>query len=219
MERVRFAFACVWTERVGPRRSRTIVDARSHGYTEAIEERPNCSHAEDTYGLQVEIAGVTRRDLSLEVRIMNRHLSHALIALLTVAACRQKWEYRVVSVPDAQFETMMNAFGADGWDVVSARRASDGTATFSYELILKRTVSRWNSDANTGAVAKKLVGDKALRDAQVARLSENVVLDASDHTFHRPSCKLVVKYGGVRTAREAIGDGWKPSPDCKPMEP
>lgn len=52
-----------------------------------------------------------------------------------------QWEYTIISVPDYSFDRKMNEFGADGWDVVFARRASDGNTyspTFSYELILKR---------------------------------------------------------------------------------
>jgi hypothetical protein len=53
----------------------------------------------------------------------------------------QEWEYSVVSVPDNSFTEKMNEIGAQGWEVVFARRASDGREllpTFSYEIILKR---------------------------------------------------------------------------------
>jgi hypothetical protein len=46
----------------------------------------------------------------------------------------------IKDVPDNDFENQMNALGQQGWDAVSARRASNGTdsPTFSYEIIFKR---------------------------------------------------------------------------------
>jgi hypothetical protein len=31
----------------------------------------------------------------------------------------QRWEYRVVSVPDGQYTSMLNEYGEDGWELVS----------------------------------------------------------------------------------------------------
>ena len=53
----------------------------------------------------------------------------------------QKWEYRIESPSDAKFEATMNMLGNDGWELVSARRATSGSGylqTASYEMILKR---------------------------------------------------------------------------------
>jgi hypothetical protein len=52
-----------------------------------------------------------------------------------------EWEYRVESIPDRSFDQRINAMGKDGWELVFARRASDGadySPVFSYEMILKR---------------------------------------------------------------------------------
>jgi hypothetical protein len=52
-----------------------------------------------------------------------------------------QWEYVVVSIPDYSFDRKMNDYGTAGWELVFARRASDGgtySSTFSYEMILKR---------------------------------------------------------------------------------
>lgn len=50
-----------------------------------------------------------------------------------------EYEYKVQSVPDLTFTESMNRIGADGWEMVFARRAKDsGTDDFSYECIFKR---------------------------------------------------------------------------------
>jgi hypothetical protein len=61
---------------------------------------------------------------------------------LTLGA-HPRWEYMIASPSDAAFSTEMSKLGDDGWEMVSARRASDGgeyTKKFSYEVILKRRV-------------------------------------------------------------------------------
>lgn len=53
----------------------------------------------------------------------------------------QEWEYKIVSVADSSFDYQVNDYGKRGWELVFARRASDGNtsfATFSYEMIFKR---------------------------------------------------------------------------------
>jgi len=52
-----------------------------------------------------------------------------------------QWEYKIESFPDRSFDQRINAMGKDGWELVFARRASDGadySPTFSYEMIFKR---------------------------------------------------------------------------------
>lgn len=56
-----------------------------------------------------------------------------------------KWEYSVHSVEDSKFEEEMRLIGAQGWEAVSARRASDGNrenAVFRYEIIFKRPANQ-----------------------------------------------------------------------------
>lgn len=52
-----------------------------------------------------------------------------------------QWEYKIESIPDRSFDQRINAMGREGWELVFARRASDGSdysPTFSYEMIFKR---------------------------------------------------------------------------------
>ena len=56
---------------------------------------------------------------------------------------QNSWEYKITSVPDGSFDNEMNMLGKEGWELVFARRASDGmtsSPTFSYEMILKRPI-------------------------------------------------------------------------------
>ena len=64
-----------------------------------------------------------------------------------------QWEYRIESFPDRSFDQRINAMGSDGWELVFARRASDGSEyspTFSYEMIFKRP-----KKIETGHIDKK----------------------------------------------------------------
>ena len=52
-----------------------------------------------------------------------------------------QWEYKIESLPDRSFDQRINAMGREGWELVFARRASDGSdysPSFSYEMIFKR---------------------------------------------------------------------------------
>ena len=54
-----------------------------------------------------------------------------------------RWDYTIKSVSDQRFVQEMLEMGSDGWELVSARRATSDTenpapSTFSYEIIFKR---------------------------------------------------------------------------------
>jgi hypothetical protein len=54
---------------------------------------------------------------------------------------RQTWDYTVEAPPDEQFQSRLQALGAGGWEIVSARRATSevsGRNVAAYEMILKR---------------------------------------------------------------------------------
>lgn len=70
-------------------------------------------------------------------------------ALAALASCctqqpAPNWEYTVHSSADTSLITSLNRMGAEGWEVVSARRANcggsltDGEGEPCYELIMKR---------------------------------------------------------------------------------
>lgn len=56
----------------------------------------------------------------------------------------EKWEYKIEAVNDLTFTADIDKLGAEGWELVFARRASAGaldTGTkpeFSYEMIFKK---------------------------------------------------------------------------------
>lgn len=52
------------------------------------------------------------------------------------------WEYCCESVRDESFDEEMNALGSKGWEMVSARRASNYADKMQYEMIFKRPVAR-----------------------------------------------------------------------------
>lgn len=64
-----------------------------------------------------------------------------LLAALIVRTYRTPhYEFMVQDVPDVGFADTMNGLGQQGWHLVSARRASEGTDsdTFNYEVIMER---------------------------------------------------------------------------------
>jgi hypothetical protein len=71
-----------------------------------------------------------------------------------------RWDYMIQSVPDLSFDTVMSELGGAGWELIFARRASNGgTGGFmvmSYECIFKRprsTAFRTNTSATQATTA------------------------------------------------------------------
>lgn len=67
------------------------------------------------------------------------------------AIAAPKWEYSITSFPDSALQTEIDKMGDGGWEMVFARRASDGNtvhATMSYEMIFKRRAQ--NKQPSTG---------------------------------------------------------------------
>lgn len=51
-----------------------------------------------------------------------------------------KWEYKISSPIDSSLDRELKELGADGWELVTARRATSDYGTASYEMIFKRVV-------------------------------------------------------------------------------
>ncbi|RTE85502.1 MULTISPECIES: DUF4177 domain-containing protein [Gammaproteobacteria] len=63
----------------------------------------------------------------------------AVVALnLQKKLTSQSWEYKISAPSDSNFESQMNEFGEEGWELVTARRATNSYGGASYEVILKR---------------------------------------------------------------------------------
>jgi hypothetical protein len=61
------------------------------------------------------------------------------IAALFILSRQPKFEYRIESPNDSAFDSEMNGYGSQGWELVSARRAtSSNGGPASYEVILRR---------------------------------------------------------------------------------
>ena len=51
-----------------------------------------------------------------------------------------RWEYSVKGIPDLNFESQSNDLGAEGWELVTARRAQGADEKMLYEMVFKRPV-------------------------------------------------------------------------------
>lgn len=86
----------------------------------------------------------TKKQLVIISTLLSIMLLLQLISTLwmsrTPPALLPQWEYRVVAPSDGMFDTEMNRLGKEGWEVISARRATAAgdSNLVSYEVILKR---------------------------------------------------------------------------------
>ena len=78
---------------------------------------------------------------------MSRNQGTVIIVMLLIVIGAQffsqvkptvRWEYMLESPSDYSFTKTMNNYGEQGWELVSARRASDSSSSMSYECIFKR---------------------------------------------------------------------------------
>lgn len=84
-----------------------------------------------------ELSGITRAQGTLIIVFLG-----ALICIQFFSAIRPtpKWEYRIETPSDYSFSNSMNRYGKDGWELVSARRATDALNVAGYECIFRRPV-------------------------------------------------------------------------------
>src|SRR5258708_37850684 len=80
-----------------------------------------------------------------------------LLALLAIAVWPARYDYRALAVPEAQFRSVMDSLGADGWELVAARKQSNASPS-SFEVVLKRRKGFLVSDrhSSNAALAKML---------------------------------------------------------------
>jgi hypothetical protein len=62
-----------------------------------------------------------------------------VVGMIKARTEQTRWEYKLESPYDWNFDTRMRELGNDGWELVSARRAtSSGSSLAQYEMIFKR---------------------------------------------------------------------------------
>jgi hypothetical protein len=80
---------------------------------------------------------VTRRQVNVLIGLVAAVLIVSLFGVISSWGTR--WEYRIEAPADRLFESEVNRLGAEGWELVSARRvASEDGSGAKYELIFKR---------------------------------------------------------------------------------
>ena len=135
----------------------------------------------------------------------------ALLFLVFRAARTPEWRYMVIAPPDQMLEGELNRVGAEGWEIVSARRATSGSgdyASAAYELILKRpgvdaTAKIAATQASDPTLAAMRSDLRNLITAQEAYFADNV-------TYARDISKLnyAQSAGDSVTITFASGIGW-----------
>lgn len=81
----------------------------------------------------------------LVLSLLAAHLFASLFVNSAAAtAAVPHWAYRIENVSDIGFNASMATLGAEGWELVFARRAGNGESgaalVMSYEMILRRQV-------------------------------------------------------------------------------
>jgi hypothetical protein len=59
------------------------------------------------------------------------------LAIQTFDHPPERWRYTVISPKDNDLISTLDKYGAEGWEVISARRATGSEKEVSYEMILK----------------------------------------------------------------------------------
>jgi hypothetical protein len=85
---------------------------------------------EELGGVQEELSGIREGTESTAARVTE-------IGAKT-PGFPAKWEYDVVSIGDLEWDSKGLELGSEGWEILTARRASDSSNNFSYECIVKR---------------------------------------------------------------------------------
>ncbi|MDR1491761.1 MAG: DUF4177 domain-containing protein [Planctomycetaceae bacterium] len=92
---------------------------------------------------QVALLSMTIKNASLLMKIalglLGAILFFQIISMVVLSPIKpsSRYEYKIVSPRDSVFEKEMDEYGKQGWELISARRAT-GDYNVSYECILKR---------------------------------------------------------------------------------
>ncbi|WP_417387905.1 hypothetical protein [Gimesia sp.] len=92
----------------------------------AEKSMPAESSTKDSQRLMILVILVC---LLLGVQIINLFLGSPTL---------QRWEYDIISPSDSVVVEKLNLLGAEGWEVVSARRATGYDNEASYEMLIRR---------------------------------------------------------------------------------
>jgi Domain of unknown function (DUF4177) len=144
--------------------------------------------------------------------LRRRHCVLVLLCLvLLLASCGEKrWEYAVIAPPDEKFQAELARMGAQGWELVSARRTVTSGVP-AYELIFKRPL---RGDGSSTAQRATYHSDDVPTAAP--RSLERTVIAASDGTYHEVDCRFAPAEGRRLTAAEAGRTRLAPNRDCHP---
>lgn len=100
-------------------------------------------------------------------------LAAIVIALVCAVLYRPSWEYLVIGPSDAMLGEELNNYGANGWEIVSARRAiADKTGL--YEIILRRQMRPFSTSVRDAALAQYA----SQQAANLARAQAQAVVSA-----------------------------------------
>jgi len=108
-----------------------------------------------------------------------------------------KWEYTIAAPSDSQLETTMCDMGADGWELVSARRAT-GEHSAAYEMIFKRP-------SVTGVFGKRMASEIPDRSKATPDVGTSAV-----SAWYKKGYDLGM--GSGKSARNGVGT-FNPYPD------
>ena len=95
----------------------------------------------------IRIAGTRADSRAVSARLSAIALLLVLILLVLGGqmflnrALPEQWQYTIAAPKDEELKTALDKLGAAGWELVSARRASDGDSRnpkMSYEMIFKK---------------------------------------------------------------------------------
>lgn len=79
------------------------------------------------------------RSLKVLITLIAVMLGFQVLSFIINNPFSTQWEYKIVSPDDLEIVDDLNLLGTQGWEVVTARRASGYGNSYSYEMILKRS--------------------------------------------------------------------------------